>query len=348
MSKKEYRPLTIPRLSWEKETLSNTFGHLIVQPLEPGFGTTIGNALRRILLGGIEGSAVTSVVIAGINNEFSSLEGVVEDVMQLVLHIKRLVIRNRDGKAGTMRLVVDKEGPVLASLIVPDEHLEIVNKEHVVAHVSHGGKLDITFFVEVGRGYQRAQWPADVMLQPDGRIYLDAMFSPVQKVMFDVEKTRVGEAIDYDKLLFKIYTDGSESPVDVLHYGVSVLRTQLEHFLSVPEIAFNTMANEYQLEQEKLSKGGEISGLKGIPVEILLKPVKDLELSVRASNCLLDSNITTILQLVNCEESELLKIKNFGDKSLGELREKMGKLGLSFNMNIKESDVQKALEKQKS
>lgn len=344
MDKKEYNPLTIPQLHWNKKVLEDTFGELIAQPLEPGFGITLGNALRRVLLGGVEGSAVTSVVIKGVNNEFASVPGVIEDAMQLVLNIKGIVVRNKTGQPGTMRLRVTGEAPATAANITADDHLEVVNKDHVIAHVAAGGELDITFYVESGRGYQAAQWPIGKALQEDDRIYVDAMFSPVSKVMFDVEKARVGGKIDYDKLILKIYTNGSENPLDVLHYAVSVLRTQLEHFLTSAEIPFNEISAAPEEEQEKQPVNLDELGLKGVPADLLLKPIDELELSVRANNCLMNADIKRIIDLVNLSDEDALKIKNFGRKSLNEVRDSMKSFGLSFGMNIKEDDVKKALE----
>ena len=280
MEKKEYRPLTIPKLNWNKKELSPTYGELVAQPLEPGFGITLGNALRRILYAGVEGSAVTSVIIKGVNNEFSSLPGVEEDAMQLILNIKNIVVRNKEGKPGKMHLHVKGEAVAKVADIKADEHLELVNKDHVLAHVSQGGELDIEFFVETGRGYKSAQWPINTALQEDGRIYIDAMFSPIRKVMFDVEKTRVGKDIDYDKLTFRIHTDGSENPLDVMHYSVSVLRTQLEHFLEAPEIPFNELSAGPEEEQAGEPVELEHLGVKGVSPELLLKPIDELELSV--------------------------------------------------------------------
>ncbi len=344
MDNKEYKPLTIPRLGWNKKTLSDSFGELIAQPLEPGFGTTLGNALRRVLLGGVEGSAVTSIVIKGVNNEFSAVSGVVEDAMQLVLNIKEIVIRNKDGKPGKMHLKVKGEGVARVSDIKTDSHLELVNKDHVIGHVAEGAELDIEFFVESGRGYQPSQWPKDKAYQKDGRIYLDAMFSPITKVLFHVEKTRVGDAIDYDKLMLSIHTDASEKPADVLHYAVSVLRTQLEHFLVSAEIPFNDISAvpEQGDTQEPVEVNG--LGLKGVPVDLLLKPIDELELSVRAHNCLINAGVSRVLDLVNLSDDEGLKIKNFGRKSLNEVKDSMKAFGLAFGMNIQEDDVQKALQ----
>ena len=343
MSNKEYRSLTIPRLVWEKKTLTDNYGELIAQPLEPGFGITMGNAVRRVLLGAVEGSAVTSVIIKDINHEFSMIPGVIEDSLQLVLNIKGIVVRNKEGKPGRMHLKVKGEKVVRVADIVADDHLELVNKDYVIANVAANGELEIEFFVENGRGYRSAQWPADKAYQEDDRVYLDALFSPIKKVMFNVEKTRVGGDIDYDKLILQIYTDASENPLDVLHYAVSVLRTQLEHFLVSAEIPFNeisvTPEEKKDSEPLKLDK----LGLKEVPVDLLLKPIDELELSVRAHNCLLQADIKRVIDLVNIAEDEALKIKNFGRKSLNEVKESMKAFGLSFGMNINEEDIKKVL-----
>jgi len=345
MSKnKEYKALTVPKLTWQKKSLTEKFGELIVQPLEPGFGITLGNAIRRILLGGVEGSAVTSVIIKGINNEFSALSGVVEDAIHVLLNIKDIVIRNTTGKPGKMRAKMSGEGILTVGDIIADDHLELINPEHVIAHVASQGELEIEFFVESGRGYQPAQWDKNKPLQEDGRIFLDAMFSPVRKITFDVEKTRVGGDIDYDKLILCIHTDGSENPLEALHYSVSVLRSQLEYFLSSAEIPFSEISKSS--EQDALDDDSSAVlplKLKGIPVEVLVKPIEELELSVRAHNCLVNSNIRRIVDLVNLHRDEIIKIKNFGRKSLDEVENSLKAFGLSLGMNIKESDLKAAL-----
>jgi len=343
MSNKEYRALTIPRLVWEKKTLTDNYGELIAQPLEPGFGTTMGNAVRRVLLGAVEGSAVTSVIIKGINHEFSTIPGVIEDSMQLILNIKGVVVRNKEGKPGRMHLKVKGEKVVRVADIVADDHLELVNKDHVIANVAANGELEIEFFVENGRGYRLAQWPVDKACQEDDRIYLDALFSPIKKVMFNVEKTRVGGDIDYDKLILQIHTDASENPLDVLHYAVSVLRTQLEHFLVSAEIPFNEISVSPEEKKDSAPLKLDKLGLKEVPVDLLLKPIDELELSVRAHNCLLQADIKRVIDLVNIAEDEALKIKNFGRKSLNEVKASMKAFGLSFGMNINEEDIKKVL-----
>jgi DNA-directed RNA polymerase subunit alpha len=340
MDKKQYQPLILPQVTWERAKLSSTYGEAAAQPLEPGFGVTLGNALRRILLGGIEGSAVTSVIIEGVNNEFSVVPGVVEDTLQLILNIKQLIIKNKSGLPGTMTLVWEGEGEVKAEQVQADEHLEVLNKDLVLAHVARDGRLAITFFVECGRGYQSAQWPVGTALQEDGRIYVDATFAPVRRVTYDVQKTRVGKNIDYDKLTLSITTDGTETPVAVLHYAVSVLRTQLEHFLTGEEIPLNAFSRttEKAPDTPQDEQASHLT-IKGVPAEFLLKPIDVLEFSVRAHNCLTNANIMRIIDLVNMTEDDVLKIKNFGRKSYEEVKESMQEHGLSLGMNIKESDV---------
>lgn len=346
MDHKEYQPLTIPRLSWEKKSITTTYGQLIAQPLEPGFGMTLGNALRRTLLGGVEGSAVTAVIIKGINNEFTPLVGVVEDAMQVILNCKEIVIRNQTGKPGKMTLNVKGEAPARVADIVADDHLQLINPEHVIAHVAAGGTLDIEFFVESGRGYKPAQWPIGQGLQEDKKIYLDAMFTPVRKVTYEVQKTRVGKDIDYDKLILSVYTDGTEAPTVVLNYAVSVLRTQLAHFLLDPEIPFNDISQSPAEEVEQKEEAPVEIMSKGLPADLLLKPIEVLEFSVRAHNCLINAGIKRIIDIVNLTEDELQKIKNFGRKSFEEVKEGVKQVGLSFGMNIKEEDIKKTQERE--
>lgn len=339
---KQFKPLIIPNLAWNVKTLTSTYGELVAQPLEPGFGMTFGNALRRMLLGSVEGSAVTSVIIKGINNEFSVLPGVVEDGVSLLLNLKEIVVKNKTGRPGVMRLQVSGKGKVSVADIVADSHLELINKDHVIAHIAEDGELDITFFVESGRGYQPAQWPQDKPYQKDGRIYLDAMFSPIVKIMFDVEKTRVGSDIDFDKLVLRVYTNGSEHPKDVVQYAVSVMRTQLEHFLDAREIPFNTISPIAEGKIEKAHASGvDQVELKGVPVDLLLKPIDELELSVRAHNCLINANIKRVLDLVQLKKDDMLKIKNFGRKSLNEVEDSLKAFGLFFGMEVTEEDIKK-------
>lgn len=339
MDRKTYQPLTVPKVKWDAETLTHSEGKLIVQPLEPGFGLTFGNALRRVLLGGIEGSAVTSVIIKDVNNEFSVLPGVIEDAMQVILNIKEIVVRSATGEPGKMRLSVSGESVVTVKDIVADDHLELLNKDHVIANIAKNGSLEIEFFVESGRGYRAAKWPVGEMLQPDGRIYLDAVFAPVRKVSYDVSKTRVGDTIDYDKLILSLETDGTITPVEAVNYATSVLRTQFEHFLSDQEIPFNVISKvEEDVTTATSQEKGE-TAVGGFPIDLLLKPIDALEFSVRAHNCLINADVTRILDLVNMTEDALQKTKNFGKKSFDEVKEGLKQHGLSLDMNIQEADL---------
>lgn len=341
-----YRPLILPKLSWNKQVSSETFGELVVQPLEPGFGTTLGNALRRVMLSSIEGSAVTSVIIKGVNNEFSTVKGVIEDTLQLILNLKQIDIKNSTGEPGKMFMSVKGVGVAKVADIKADAHLELINKDHIIAHLAPDGELEIEFFVETGRGYVAAQWPAGKSLQEDNRIYLDAMFSPIKRVEYNIEKTRVGQRIDYDKLILSIETNGAVKPQDVVHYTTSVLRTQLEHFLQATEIPFNDISKEAVQEGKEEGKSFLEGPTKGLPVELFLKPIDELEFSVRAHNCLVGAGIKRVIDLVNLTEDDVLKIKNFGRKSLREVKEILSAFGLYLGMNVKELDLKKALKDQ--
>ncbi|MBD3231528.1 DNA-directed RNA polymerase subunit alpha [Candidatus Dependentiae bacterium] len=346
MQEKKYKPIILPNVDWEMKTLTEEFGELVAQPLEPGFGITLGNALRRVMLSAVEGSAVTSVIIKGVNNEFSSIKGVVEDTLHVLLNIKGIVIKNKTGESGKMNLSISGESIAKVADIKADDHLELVNKDHIIAHLSPDANLEIEFFVETDRGYLPAQWPKGDALQSDGRIYVDAMFSPVVNIEYHVEKTRVGQSIDYDKLILKINTNGSVSPSDILRYGTSVLRTQLEHFLDVKEIPFNEISKQQEDNEEK---GGLIDTqgpTKGLPVDLFLKPIDELEFSVRAHNCLVSAGIRRVIDLVNLSYEDLLKIKNFGRKSLREVKEVLSAFGLHLGMNVKELDLKKAIKEQ--
>lgn len=341
-----YKPLILPKLKWEVKKSTEKFGELVVQPLEPGFGITLGNAVRRVMLAAIEGSAVTSVIIKGVNNEFSVIDGVIEDVLTVLLNIKDIVIKNKTGEIGKMHLSMKGEGVIRVADIKSDEHLELLNKEHIIAHLASDGELEIEFFVETGRGYQVAQWPLGEPVQADGRIYLDAAFSPIKRVEYRVGKTRVGQAIEYDKLFLSVHTDGSILPQDSVYYATSVLRTQLEHFLAAPEIPFNEISKVEEEAEEALRVAGAAGPTKGLPVELFLKPIEELEFSVRAHNCLISSGVKRVIDLVDLTEEELLKIKNFGRKSLREVKEILKAFDLYLGMNIKEEDLKKVIKEQ--
>jgi len=341
-----YKPLTLPSLNWNKKVSSESYGELVVGPLEPGFGITLGNALRRVILASVEGSAVTSVIIKSVNNEFSTIKGVNEDTLNVLLNIKGLIVKNTTGLPGKMHLSLKGAGIAKAAHITADAHLEVLNKEHVIANLAEDADLEIEFFVETGRGYQTAQWPFGKSLQADNRIYLEAMFSPIKRVEYTVEKTRVGQQIDYDKLVMRIFTNGAVSPQDVVHYGTSVLRTQFEHFLDANEIPFNDISEQTPSEQEMVMKVDSEDPTKGLPVDLFLKPIDELEFSVRAHNCLVGAGIRRVIELVNLTDDDVLKIKNFGRKSLREVKEILSAFGLHLGMNVKELDLKKAIKDQ--
>lgn len=341
-----YRPLILPKLSWDKKVSSDTMGELVIQPLEQGFGITLGNALRRVILSSVEGSAVTSVVIKGVNNEFSVIKGVIEDTLNLILNIKQIVIKNKTGLPGKMRISLQGEGVARVADIKADDHLELINQDHVIAHLASDADLDIEFFVETGRGYVPAQWPQGKSLQQTGRIYLDAMFSPVKRVEYHVEPTRVGQDVDYDKLIFRISTNGAIHPQDVLHYGTSVLRSQLECFLGAKEIPFNEISRSTDSVDDRDEAFDLEAPTRGLPVDLFLKPIDELEFSVRAHNCLVSAGVKRVVDLVNLTDDDVLKIKNFGRKSLREVKEILNAFGLHLGMNVKELDLKKAIKEQ--
>ena len=341
-----YRPLILPKLNWDKKVSSDTMGELVIQPLEQGFGITLGNALRRVILSSVEGSAVTSVIIKGVNNEFSVIKGVIEDTLNLVLNIKQIIIKNKTGLPGKMFLSLQGEGVARVADIKADDHLELVNHDHVIAHLAADADLEIEFFVETGRGYVAAQWPQGKSLQQGGRIYLDAMFSPVKRVEYHVEPTRVGQDVDYDKLILKVVTNGAIHPQEVLHYGTSVLRTQFECFLAAKEIPFNEISRTTDSSEEHDVVHNAEAPTKGLPVDLFLKPIDELEFSVRAHNCLISAGVKRVVDLVNLTDDDVLKIKNFGRKSLREVKEILSAFGLHLGMNIKELDLKKAIKEQ--
>jgi DNA-directed RNA polymerase subunit alpha len=349
VEKKKHQSLIFPSVEWNKSTLTSSYGECVASPLEAGFGTTIGNVLRRMLLGGIEGSAVTSVIIKDVNNEFSVLHGVVEDTLTILLNIKQLIIRNKTGQPGTMKLQVSGKNYVLASDIVVDSHLEILNKDLKLASLENDGILEIDFFVECGRGYQVAQWPLDKSYQEDQRIYLDATFAPVRQVTFDVQKTRVGKDIDYDKLVLSITTDGTITPEEALCYAVSIVQNQFKVFIQEEkQIDFPTFQASKQRSKDtglqheiitERSPDGKSILINGIVADLLLKSISVLGLPARVQNSLLSVDIERVIDLVNMTEEEVTSIKNFGRKSYEDLIQIMKEFSLTFNMKIKEKDV---------
>ena len=291
---------------------------LVAEPLERGFGMTLGNSLRRVLLSSLQGSAITSVKIDGVLHEFSSIAGVREDVTDIVLNIKQLAIHCESEGAKRLHLTATGPGEVRASQISPVANVEIKNPDLVICTLDDGATLNMELTVETGKGYvpAAANRPADA---PIGLIPIDALFSPVRQVAYKVEPTRVGQALDYDKLTMSVETDGTVNPEEAVAYAARILQDQLQLFISFeePQVA----AAPQEEESPSLNK-------------FLLKKVDELELSVRSANCLKNDNIIYIGDLVQKTEAEMLRTPNFGRKSLNEIKEVLASMGLRLGMEI--------------
>ena len=311
------------RLEFDAETLTDRFGRFHAQPFERGFGTTIGNALRRVLLSAIEGAAVTSVKIDKVLHEFSPIPGVVEDATDIILNLKQIPIKLHADHAKTLYLRADKPGEVKASDLEADADVEILEPDLHIATVGEGGSLHMEMRVRQGRGYV----PADKNFDEDlgvGWIPVDSVHSPVRKVNYRVEAARLGQATDFDKLTVDVWTDGSVTARDAISLGAKLVRDHLSIFINLEEPA------DLQAEPE---------GEPGQPVtnEHLDKSVEELELSVRSYNCLKNANIRTIRELVLKTEPEMLRTKNFGRKSLNEIKEILESMGLGLGMRLEQS-----------
>lgn len=307
------------KLVCDESTNTETYGKFIAEPFERGYGTTLGSALRRILLSSIEGSAVTSVKLDGIQHEFSSIPGVVEDVTEIILNIKKLILRSHSRQPKVIEIKAEKKGEVKAGDIIHDDTIEIINPNLLIATLTKNTKFHIEMEVGRGRGY----YPAEKNKkegQPIGVIPIDSVFTPVTKVNFHVENTRVGQITDYDKLILEIWTNGSISPKDALLYASHILQKHLDIFVN-----FGKLPKEEEEEQVKVDEELYVK---------LRMPVSELELSVRSANCLKEAKIRTIGELVQKTESEMLKYRNFGKKSLAEIQEIISGMGLSLGMKI--------------
>ena len=293
---------------------------LVAEPLERGFGLTLGNALRRVLLSSLQGAAITAVQLDNVLHEFSSVPGVREDVTDIVLNLKGVAIRME--VEGPKRLTINAKGPgvVTAGDISDSSGIEVINKDHVICHLDEGANLYMELTVNTGKGYVAADRnkPEDA---PIGLIPIDALFSPITKVSYDVQPTREGQVLDYDKLTMKIETDGSLSPDDAVAYGARILQDQLSIFVNFDE-------------PESAGRDSEESSLEFNP--LLLKKVDELELSVRSANCLKNDNIVYIGDLIQKTEAEMLRTPNFGRKSLNEIKEVLSGMGLHLGMEVED------------
>jgi DNA-directed RNA polymerase subunit alpha len=309
------------RLDFERETLTDRFGRFYAQPFERGFGTTVGNALRRVLLSSIEGAAITAVQIDGVLHEFSPIKGVVEDATDIILNLKQLPLKCHVDYTKTLTVRVDKPGPVRAKDIEVDQDVEILEPEAHIATVSEGGKLHMQLRVKRGRGYVAADRNFDEDLGI-GWIPIDSVHSPVKKVNYLVEAARLGQTTDYDKLTLEVWTNGSVTPGDAVSLAAKLVRDHLNIFINLDDD-----------DDEEVDITTEPARV-GVANEHLDKSVEELELSVRSYNCLKNANIRTIRELVQKTETDMLKTKNFGRKSLNEIKEILQTMGLSLGMKL--------------
>lgn len=325
----DFKPLKMPReLIADKDTLTESYGRFVAEPFERGFGTTIGNSLRRILLSSIQGAAVTAVRIEGKNHEFDTVEGVKEDILDIILNLKSLNIR-MNGARGEGTMFVDVQGPrtVTAADFELTGPIEILNPDQHIATISEGGELRMECVVQMGRGYVSAPQMKEQSKEQDtfGTIFVDAVFSPIVNVRYNVEAARVQQHTDYDRLILEVTTDGTVSPDDAVSYAAKVLRDHLNLFISMQDQAAELAA----LEEEQQAASAT-SALE----EKLDKSIEELELSVRSFNCLEAAGIKTIRDLVQKTESEMLKYRNFGRKSLTEIKNILKDMNLRFGMEI--------------
>ena len=310
------------RLVKDEASATPTYAKFIAEPFEAGYGHTLGNSLRRVLLNSLEGAAISSVKIEGALHEFTSLPGVVQDVTEIILNLKKVLFKlpNRDTRV--LFLNVNKEGDVTAGDIALETGVEVVNPEQIICTLDKKTKLEAELEVKVGRGYASG----DDNKHPDmtiGVIPIDSLFSPVRKVKYAVEDTRLGQKTDYDKLILEVWTDGRITPDEALLQSSAILRHHLDIFVNFDK-------EPIEFEEPKAQAGSQDSALK----KLLNMSVNEIELSVRAANCLNNANITTVGQLAMKSEAEMLKYRNFGKKSLNEIKDKLQQLGLSLGMKF--------------
>lgn len=301
---------------------AKNYAMYIAEPFEAGYGRTLGNALRRVLLSSLESAAIVNVTIAGVMHEFCSIPGVCEDVTDIVLNLKKVLIKKYTREPSKIRIKAKGPCEVTAGDIETGADIEIVNRDHHIATLDKDGKLDMELEVRIGRGY----CPGDWNKTPDqaiGVIPIDSLFSPVQRVKYEVESTRVGKRTDYDRLILEIWTDGRVVPDEALTVASAILRRHLDVFVSYDKdlVEFEETEKQLDAERENLRKKLGIS-------------VNEIELSVRAANCLNNANITTVGELATKTEQEMLKYRNFGKKSLNEIKQKLSELGLALGMTF--------------
>ena len=309
-------------LTKDEDTATPMYAKFIAEPFEAGYGHTVGNSLRRVLLSSLEGAAITSVKIEGANHEFQTLPHIVEDVTDIVLNLKKIKFKANDHEIRNLRINVNKEGPITAGDIEDSAQCEVLNKDLVICTVDKKHRFEAELEVKVGRGFARGDENKHPD-QPIGVIAIDSIFSPVTRVKYAVGNTRVGQRTDYDKLEIEIWTDGRVSPQEALVQASSILKKHFEPFYAYDEnaVEFDETPQAQSQENQKMKK-------------LLNMSVNEIELSVRAANCLNNANITTVGQLAEKSESEMLKYRNFGKKSLNEIKDKLTQLSLSLGMKF--------------
>jgi DNA-directed RNA polymerase subunit alpha len=317
---KNWRELVKPKsIMINEETRTDFYGKFVCEPLERGFGITIGNALRRILLSSLQGAAVVSVKFNDVVHEFTTIPGVLEDVTDIILNLKEIRLKLIDSEEAVIHLSQEGEGEVTAGCIETNGLVEIMNPDQHIAKLNKGRKLVMEMVVKIGKGYVPAEKNKSKN-QPIGVIPIDVIFSPIKKVNYVVTNARVGQITDYDKLTFEIWTDGSIFPEDAVAYSAKILKEQMTPFINFEEEP-EPVEEEEEEEEEKLN-------------ENLFRPVSELELSVRSANCLKNASISLIGELVQKTESEMLKTKNFGRKSLNEIKGILEEMGLSLGLTL--------------
>lgn len=340
----DFKPLKMPReLLAEKDSQTETYGRFVAEPFERGFGTTIGNSLRRILLSSVQGAAVTAIRIEGKNHEFDTIEGVKEDILDIILNLKSLHLKFLGTVRGESTMFLDVQGPkvITAADFELDGNVEILNPEQVIATLDDGAELRMEAIVQQGRGYVPASQIKEQSGSQDtfGTIFLDAVFSPIVNVKYQVEAARVQQHTDFDRLIVEVVTNGTVSPEDALSYSAKVLRDHLNLFISMKDQAAELAALEEEQQAASATTALE---------EKLDKSIEELELSVRSFNCLEAAGIKTIRDLVQKSESEMLKYRNFGRKSLTEIKNILKEMNLRFGMEIdKESGLPVSLGSEK-
>jgi DNA-directed RNA polymerase subunit alpha len=324
-----WRGLELPtRVERDAAVSTDKYGRFFIEPFERGFGTTVGNSLRRVLLSSLEGSAVTSIKIAGVDHEFTSIPGVMEDTTDIVLNVKSLVVRLQGDGPKTMKVSAKKAGVITAADIVADPAIEVINEDAVLATLTQDINFEMEMVVENGRGYVPVSEriaDADRFEQEIGRIHLDAVYSPVTRVRYTTENTRVGQRTNYDRLILEIWTNGTVTPEMALVEAAKILRKHINPFVQYFELGEETVAGPVPQEEPEKKVDEELEAK-------LNTPIQELELSVRASNCLESVKVETVRQLVQMTEADLLKIRSFGKTSLREIKRKLADIGLSLGM----------------